>query len=77
MDASRLVFDRLAFLRMWQYYATRTDTAKDIITELEKRVIGVGADTNDGMHTAIKAYLEDADVTGLVDKLTASRTCHV
>ncbi|POM65190.1 Hypothetical protein PHPALM_19137 [Phytophthora palmivora] len=56
---------------------TRTDTVKDIITELEKRAIGVGTVTYDGMHAAIRACLEDAGVTGLVDKLTASPTAEV
>ncbi|OWZ04910.1 hypothetical protein PHMEG_00023104 [Phytophthora megakarya] len=57
--------------------AIRTDTVKDIITELEKRAIGVGAVRYDGMHAVVRACLKDAAVPGLVEKLIASQTAEV
>lgn len=38
--------------------ATRLDTVQDIISELEKRAIGAGTVSYDGLHDAIRACLK-------------------
>ncbi|KAF4135749.1 hypothetical protein GN958_ATG15073 [Phytophthora infestans] len=51
--------------------ATRLDTVQDIISELEKRAIGAGTATYDGLHDAIRACLHDSGVGELVEKLSS------
>ncbi|EGZ19311.1 hypothetical protein PHYSODRAFT_558115 [Phytophthora sojae] len=53
--------------------ATRLDTVQDIISELEKRAIGAGAVTYDGLNDAIRACLRDTGVAGLVEKLASAQ----
>ncbi|EEY54163.1 uncharacterized protein PITG_19681 [Phytophthora infestans T30-4] len=51
--------------------ATRLDTVQDILSELEKRAIGAGTVTYDGLHDAIRACLHDSGVGELVEKLSS------
>lgn len=54
--------------------ATRVDAVRDIISELEKRAIGAGTVTYDGLHAAIKTCLQDAGMDSLVRQLTGSQS---
>ncbi|KAF1790753.1 hypothetical protein GQ600_19715 [Phytophthora cactorum] len=47
------------------------DTVKDIITELEKRAIGAGTVTFDGLNAAITKCLQDCGIDDLVQRLIA------
>ncbi|ETN02426.1 hypothetical protein PPTG_16628 [Phytophthora nicotianae INRA-310] len=49
--------------------ATRIATVKDIMGELEKRAIGAGTVTFDGLDAALKRCLDSAGVTELINKL--------
>jgi hypothetical protein len=49
----------------------RAATVKDIIAELEKRAIGAGTVTFDGLHDALKQCLQAGGVTELLNKLNA------
>ncbi|KAG6966004.1 hypothetical protein JG688_00006967 [Phytophthora aleatoria] len=51
--------------------ATRADIVKDIMAELERRAIGAGTVTHEGLHGAIKTCLKDAGVGDIVEKQPA------
>ncbi|KAE9341166.1 hypothetical protein PF008_g10753 [Phytophthora fragariae] len=50
----------------------RAGTVQDIMAELEKRAIGAGTVTYDGLHDAIRRCLQETGVADLVEKLTTT-----